>query len=97
MYILADVYFSRDTSFYDVYHFRVQKLGTIPITTHHFCLRHAFNNRYLRHVTFFQPKYEIFMFYLQEEPIPENLNHVMTDVEVAQSVEQAIAALDIVS
>ena len=33
----------------------------------------------------------------QEEPIPENLNHVMTDVEVAQSVEQAIAALDIVS
>ena len=37
------------------------------------------------------------MAYFQEEPIPENLNHVMTDVEVAQSVEQAIAALDMVS
>ncbi|XP_063694611.1 coiled-coil domain-containing protein 124-like [Bolinopsis microptera] len=31
----------------------------------------------------------------KEDPIPENLNHVMTDVEVAQSVEQAIEALDI--
>ena len=44
-----------------------------------------------------KPKYKIIMFNFQEEPIPENLNHVMTDVEVAQSVEQAIAALDIVS
>jgi len=30
----------------------------------------------------------------KEEPIPENMNHVMTDVDVAQTVEQAIAALD---
>lgn len=31
----------------------------------------------------------------KEDPIPENLNHVMSDVEVAQSVEQAISALDV--
>eukprot|EP00116_Pleurobrachia_bachei_P000067 sb/3460329/ len=31
----------------------------------------------------------------EEEPIHENLNRVMTDTEVAQNVEQAIAALDI--
>jgi len=31
----------------------------------------------------------------KEEPIPENLNRVMTDVEVAESVEEAIEALSV--
>ena len=92
------VYFSRETIFYACILFVSRNLAQcqLPLFTSVFDLVWLIN-RYNTMSPVLKPKYTIIMFNVQEEPIPENLNHVMTDVEVAQSVEQAIAALDIVS